>query len=75
MPVVTDRQYRQILSTAVAERSNGIEDLVSNSNPLYTKLKQKNRMRAFSGPEIRQTLQVNKQDAQWARGSMAPLAA
>jgi len=68
MPVVTDRQYRQILSTAVAERSSGIEDLVSNSNPLYAKLKQKNRFRAFSGPEIRQTLQINKQEVQWARG-------
>lgn len=68
MPVVTDRQYRQILSTAVAERSSGIEDLVSNSNPLYAKLKQKNRFRSFSGPEIRQTLQINKQESQWARG-------
>lgn len=68
MPVVTDRQYRQILSTAVAERSSGIEDLVSKSNPLYNILKRKGRMRSFSGPEIRQTLQIAKQEAQWARG-------
>lgn len=66
--VVTDRQYRQILSTAVAERSTGIEDLVSKSNPLYNVLKRRGRMRAFSGPEIRQTLQVGKQETQWARG-------
>lgn len=68
MPVVTDRQYRQILSTAVAERSSGIEDLVSKSNPLYNILKRKGKMKSFSGPEIRQTLQIAKQEAQWARG-------
>lgn len=68
MAIVTDRQYRQILSTAVAERSTGIEDLVSKSNPLYNVLKRKGKMRAFSGPEIRQTLQIAKQEAQWARG-------
>ena len=68
MPIVTDRQYRQILSTAVAERSSGIEDLVSKSNALYNILKRKGKLRSFSGPEIRQTLQIAKQEAQWARG-------
>lgn len=68
MAVVTDRQYRQILSMSLANRSAGIEDLVSNSNPLYNVLRRKGRMRPFSGPEIRQTLQINKQDAQWYRG-------
>lgn len=68
MPIVTDRQYRQILSTALAERSTGIEDLVSDSVPLYNVVKEKGRIRSFSGPEIRQTLQFNKQEAQWIRG-------
>lgn len=68
MAIVTDRQYRQILSTALAERSPGIEDLVSDANPLYNILKRKGRMRSFSGPEIRQTLQIDKQNAQWYRG-------
>lgn len=68
MALVTERQYRQILSSSLADRSSGIEDLVSNSNPLYNVLKRKNRMRSFSGPEIRQTVQFNKQDAQWYRG-------
>lgn len=68
MALVTDRQYRQILSTALAERSSAIEDLVSDSNPLYNVLKRKGRFRAFSGPEIRQTLQFNKQAAQWYSG-------
>lgn len=68
MAIVTDRQYRQILSTALAERSSGIEDLVSDSNPLYNVLRRKGRFSPFSGPEIRQTLQINKQEVQWARG-------
>lgn len=68
MAIVTDRQYRQILSTALAERSSGIEDLVSDSNPLYNVMKRKGLMRPFSGPEIRQTLQINKQEVQWYRG-------
>ena len=68
MAIVTDRQYRQILSTALAERSSGIEDLVSDSVVLYNVLKDKGRIRPFSGPEIRQTLQFNKQEAQWIRG-------
>lgn len=68
MSIVTQRQYQQILSTALAERSSGIEDLVSDSNPLYNVLKRKGLFRPFSGPEIRQTLQINKQEVQWARG-------
>lgn len=68
MPLVTDRQYRQILSTSLADRSPGIEDLVSNSNAVFNVLRRKGRMKSFTGPEIRQTLQFNKQDAQWYRG-------
>lgn len=68
MALVTDRAYRQILSTALAERSSGIEDLVSNSNAIWNVLSRRGRMKSFSGPEIRQTLQFNKQDAQWYRG-------
>ena len=68
MAIVTDRQYRQILSSALASRSAGIEDLVSNSNPLYNVLRRKGRFRSFDGPEIRQTLQIDKQQAQWYRG-------
>lgn len=68
MAIVTDRQYRQILSTALAERSSSIEDLVSDNVALYNVIKDKGRVRSFSGPEIRQTLQFNKQEAQWIKG-------
>lgn len=67
-PVVTDRQYRQVLSTALALRAPGIEDLVSNSNPLFNVIKRKGLMKPYSGPEIRQTLQIDKQQAQWFKG-------
>ena len=63
MPVVTDRQYRQILSSSLADRSPGIEDMVSNSNPLYNVMKRKGLLKSFEGPEIRQTLQIDKQQA------------
>ena len=65
MAVVTAREYRQILSTSLAARSSGIEDLVSDSNALYTLLRRRGNNRPFSGPEIRQTLQIDKQEAQW----------
>lgn len=68
MPLTTDRAYRQVLSMALADRSAGIEDLVSKSNPLYNVLKRKGRMKSFDGPEIRQTLQFDKQTAQWFKG-------
>lgn len=67
MPIVTDRQYRQILSSSLADRSPGIEDMVSNSNPLYNVMKRKGLLKSFEGPEIRQTLQIDKQQAQWYR--------
>lgn len=66
--LVTDRHYRQVLSTAMALRSAGIEDLVSNSNPLYNTLKRKGLLRPYTGPEIRQTLKIDKQQAQWFKG-------
>lgn len=67
-PITTDRQYRQILSSSLASRSSAIEDLVSNSNPLYNVLKRKGLMKSFDGPEIRQTLQIDKQQIQWYKG-------
>lgn len=68
MAFTTNRQYRQILSTALAARSPGIEDLMAKSNALYNVLKRKGRFRSFDGPEIRQSLQIDKAKAQWAKG-------
>lgn len=66
--VTTDRQYRQVLSTALALRAPGIEDLISASIPLWNVLKRKNLIKSYTGPEIRQTLRIDKAQAQWFKG-------
>lgn len=66
--VTTDRHYRQVLSTALALRAPGIEDLVSDSIPLWNVMKRKGLMKTYSGPEIRQTLRIDKAAAQWFKG-------
>jgi hypothetical protein len=60
--------YQQVLSMALEERSRGYQDLVSNNNALLAVLKRKGLWRAYSGPRIRETLQIAKQDAQWYSG-------
>jgi hypothetical protein len=66
--VTTNAAYQQILSMAVEERSSGYEDLVSNNNALLAVLKRKGLWQTYSGPRIRQTLQVSKNIAQWYSG-------
>jgi hypothetical protein len=69
MPNVTSNAaYQQILSMAVEDRSAGYEDLVSNNNALLAVMKRKGLWQTYSGPKIRQTLQVGKQVAQWYSG-------
>ena len=59
MPLVgSNAAYQQILSMAVEERSSGYQDLVSNNNALLAVLKRKGLWQTYSGPRIRQTLQV-----------------
>lgn len=60
--------YQQVLSTALEERSRGYQDLVSNHNAFFAVLKRKGLWQTYSGPRIRQTLQIDKQDAQWYAG-------
>lgn len=68
MAVTTDRQYRQLLSAAMAYRKPGLEDLVSNSDPIWNTIRENGNYRPYSGPEIRVHLLINKQDAQWFTG-------
>lgn len=60
--------YQQVLSMALEERSPAWQDLVSNSNALLAVLRRKGLWEAYSGPRIRETLQIAKQDAQWYSG-------
>ena len=60
--------YQQILSMALEERSSSYEDLVSNNNALLAVMRRKGMWQSYSGPRIRQTLQIGKQVAQWYSG-------
>jgi hypothetical protein len=60
--------YQQVLSMALEARSPGYQDLVANNNALYAVLKKKGMWQTYSGPRIRQTLQISKQQAQWYSG-------
>ena len=64
-PVTTDRQYRQVLTTALAFRQTEIQDLVFNSNPVSMILKDRGMFKSFTGPEIRVPLTIDKLDGQW----------
>jgi len=64
----TNAAYPQILSMALEDRSSGYEDLVSNNNAMLAVMKRKGLWHTYSGPRIRQTLQISKQVAQWYSG-------
>jgi hypothetical protein len=66
--VTTAAGYQQILSMALEERSSSYQDLVSNNNALLAVLRRKGAWQTYSGPRIRQTLQIGKQVAQWYSG-------
>src|SRR5215471_17462355 len=53
---------------ALEDRSSTYEDLVSNNNAMLKVLRDKGLWRTYSGPRIRQTLQIAKSDAQWYAG-------
>jgi hypothetical protein len=68
MAINTVAAYQQVLSMALEERTPGYQDLVSNHNALLAVLKKKGNWKSYSGPRIRETLQIDKADAQWYNG-------
>src|SRR5262245_3082657 len=69
MPNVTSNvQYQQILSMALEDRSSGYQDFGSNNNAMLALMRRKGLWQTYSGPRIRQTLQIGKQVAQWYSG-------
>jgi hypothetical protein len=66
--VTTNVHYQQILSMALEDRSSSYQDLVSNNNALLAVMRRKGLWQTYSGPRIRQTLQVSKQVGQWYNG-------
>lgn len=65
MPINPLPHYQQVLSMAMEERMPGYQDLVSNNNALLSVLKRKGLWKPYSGPRIRETLQIAKPDGQW----------
>jgi len=60
--------YQQVLSLSLEDRSSDYQDLVSNNNAALAVTKRKGLWQTYSGPRIRQTLQIAKQVAQWYSG-------
>ena len=61
-------QYQQVLSMALEDRQQGYQDLVSNGTVLTAVLKSKGLFKEYSGPRIRETLQIAKPSGQWYNG-------
>src|SRR4249920_3656339 len=66
--IQTNAAYQQILSMALEDRSSSYQDLVSNNNAMLAVMRRKGLWQTYSGPRIRQTLQISKQNAQWYSG-------
>lgn len=67
MPITSDRQYRQLLTAAVAKRSKVVQDIVYKATPLTRILKDSGRIRTkrAGGPELRIPIEFDKLQAQW----------
>ena len=59
--ITTAPAYQQILSMALEDRSSSYQDLVSNNNALLAVMKRKGQWQTYSGPKIRQTLQIDEE--------------
>lgn len=68
MPINPVVHYQQVLSMALEDRASGYQDLVSANNALLAVMKRKGLWKEYSGPRIRETLQIAKPDGQWYSG-------
>ncbi|PZP57359.1 MAG: phage major capsid protein [Delftia acidovorans] len=68
MPINPSINYQQVLSMALEDRGPGRQDLVSNQIALLAVLQRKGMWKPYSGPRIRQTLQIAKPTGQWYSG-------
>lgn len=70
MAIVEDRNYRQLLTAAVAKRQREIQDIVYNATPLTRILRDQGRIQVkrAGGPELRIPIEFDKLQAQWFTG-------
>lgn len=60
MAIVTNERLQEAFSLALEERSSGYQDLVSNSNVVFSEMKERGGWQPFSGPTIRERLLYNE---------------
>jgi hypothetical protein len=58
--IVSNEQFAEVFSLAVADRSKTYADLVSNSNAILKLMKDKGSFKEASGPHIRERLKYNQ---------------
>lgn len=70
MAIVSDRNYRQLLTAAVAKRQKEIQDIVYKATPLTRILKDQGRIQTYraGGPELRIPVEFDRLTAQWFQG-------
>lgn len=70
MSIVTDRNYRQLLTAAVAKTSRDTQDIIYKATPLTKILKDSRRIKTkrAGGPELRIPVEFATLDAQWFTG-------
>lgn len=70
MAIIDDRQYRQLLTAAVAKRQKQIQDIVYNATPLTSILRDKGsiQVKRAGGPELRIPVNFDKLNTQWFTG-------
>jgi len=70
MAIVSDRNYGQILTASVARRSKQVQDIVYNSTPLTSLLRDRGniKVKRAGGPELRIPVEFDKLTAQWFTG-------
>lgn len=70
MAIVSDRNYRQLLTAAVAKRQKEIQDIVYKATPLTRILKDQGRIQTYraGGPELRIPVEFDRLQAQWFTG-------
>lgn len=59
MALVTNERLGEAFSLALEDRSSGYQDLISNSNIVFSEMKARGAWQAFSGPTIRERLLYN----------------
>lgn len=68
MAITSNVRLRQVLTTAMEDRTKEIQDLVFNSNPVLRILRENDRFKTYNGADIRVPLTIDKLDGQWFTG-------